>query len=106
MDAPLNIIIGVVLTALPLGFLAASLCLGWSLSRVAVLGASMTAIIWAIGYGIYGWQHRLDWEHIRNYPLWMHVVLMTFSAVLYAVFAFPAALLGAALLRRLSRRLT
>jgi len=106
MDAPLNIVIGVILTALVFGLLAASLCHGWRLSRVAMLGASAAAIIWAIGYGIYGWQHRLDWEHIRNYPLGMHVVLMTFSGVLYAVFAFPAALLGAALLRRLSRRFT
>ena len=106
MDAPLNIVIGVILTALVLGLLAASLCRGWRLSRVAMLGASAAAIIWAIGYGIYGWQHRLDWGHIRNYPLGMHVVLMTFTAVLYAVVAFPVALLGAALLRRLSGRFT
>src|SRR4051812_24854108 len=106
MDAPLNIIIGVVLTALLFGVFAASLCHGWRLSRVAVLGASVAAVIWAIGYGIYGWQHRLDWEHIRNYPLWMHAVLMAISAVLYAAFAFPAALSGAALLRRLRRKLT
>jgi hypothetical protein len=106
MDAPLNIVIGVIMTALVFGLLAAPLCRGWRLSRVAMLGASAAAIVWAIGYGIYGWQHRLDWEHIRNYPLGMHVFLMTFSAALYAVFAFPAALLGAALFRGLSRRFT
>jgi hypothetical protein len=104
MDAPLNIVIGVVATALPLGFLIALLLRGWRSSRAAMLGAVVTAAIWAMRDGIYGWQHRSDWEHIRNYPLWIHAVLMTFSGVVYALVAFLPALAGVALSCRLSRR--
>jgi hypothetical protein len=49
-----------------------------------------------MGYGIYGWQHRMDWEHIRNYPLWIHAVFMTLSAAMYAAVAFLPALAGVA----------
>lgn len=104
MDAPLNIIVGVVGTALPLGFLAAVLLRGWPRFRAAILGAVVAAAVWAIGYGIYGWLHRMDWERIRNYPLWIHTVLMTFSAVIYALIAFLPALAGAVLSHRLSKR--
>jgi len=104
MDAPLNILVGVVFTAFPIGF--ALRFFDFRIVRVAMLAATATAVIWAVGYGIYGWQHRMDWEHIRNYPLWMHAFLMTFSAVAYSLVAFLPALAGAALSRRLRKRQT
>jgi hypothetical protein len=100
MDAPLNILVGVALTAFPLGCLFALRFLGWRGVSVAILGAGAAAAIWAIGYGIYGWQHRMDWEHIRNYPLWMHIIAMTFSAIIYALVGFLPALAGVVLLQR------
>ena len=104
MDAPLNILIGVMATALPFGCLFSLLCRGWPRVRVAILGATAAAAVWAIGYGIYGWQHRMDWEHVRNYPLWIHIGLMTLSAVIYALVAFVPSVTGAAFLCWLSKR--
>ena len=84
MDTSLKVVAGVALTALLLGVIGAVT----ARRRIGVRGIGLLAAIpnaaaWAIAYGIWGWQHRMDPEHIKNYPLTLHVISMIFVAFLY-----------------------
>jgi hypothetical protein len=59
--------------------------------RIGLIAAFPTAIGWAIAYGVWGWQHRMDSEHILNISLGMHVISMTVVAVLYAALGYAVA---------------
>jgi len=105
MDTSLKVVAGVALTSLLLGVIGAvSARQRISVRTIGLIAAIPSAVGWAVLYGVWGWQHRMDPEHIRNYPLILHVIFMIFLAALYAALGFAVATGVAALFERLRAR--
>ena len=108
--SPRDILIGVAATALFAGGLFATILRNKRrLKEIALLAAGVNAVIWAIGYGVWSWYDSMDLmdlehiKHFKNYPLWLHILLMAFSAIVYALVSLPAAVLVGAVFRRFRR---
>ena len=69
----------------------------WADQAAPVSTAIFPHVSWAAIHGVWGWQHRMDPGHIKNYPLTLHVVSTVFEGVLYTGLGFAVAV-GVAML--------
>jgi len=108
MDNPLKVVAGVALTSLLLGIIGAvTVRRRIGVRGVGLVAAIPSAVAWAVPYGVWGWQHRTDLEHIehiKNYPLTLHIIFVSIEAVLYAALGFAVAVGVARLFERLRGR--
>jgi len=105
MMAAIKVVAGVALTSLSLSvILGAALPRHTNARNLSLFVAIPNAVAWAVVYGVWGWQHRMDWEHVKNYPLIIHVIFMAFSALGYAGVGFAIATGVFALIDRIRRR--